>query len=322
MSARPSLPILPTLPATPAAPAAIARLTAPDAPDAPDVPAASRLAGTAAHATEALRQQLLLRAISRQAPPQAVLGWLRGTPARARRGLAAYQANAGAVAVRALTVAYPTVAQLVGEESMAALARAFHARHLPERGDLATWGEALAGFIAADPQLADTPYLADVARLDWALHEAAQAADDQAPAEGLALLASADPARLRLRLRAGWAVIVSPHPLHAIWAAHQAEGPADPSAQPPADPDDRFAAVRAAFAAGRADALRVRRASFQPVAERITPDVARFESALLAGQALAGALEAAGDGFDMADWLIDTLRRDGIAALHTEETLA
>ena len=74
--------------------------------------------------TEALRQQLLLRTLLGDARPGVVEGWLRGTPARQRRGLQAYQAHAGALAERALIAAFPTVAELVGAESFAALARA------------------------------------------------------------------------------------------------------------------------------------------------------------------------------------------------------
>ena len=49
---------------------------------------------------EALRQQMLLRALWRDAPPGVVGGWLRGAPERWRRGLQVYQANAGALAER------------------------------------------------------------------------------------------------------------------------------------------------------------------------------------------------------------------------------
>ncbi|MFN0182564.1 MAG: putative DNA-binding domain-containing protein [Aquabacterium sp.] len=254
---------------------------------------------------EALRQQMLLRALLGDARPGVVEGWLRDTPARKRRGLQAYQANAGALAERALVAAYPTVQPLLGEASFAALARAFWQAQPPLLGDVATWGDGLPVFIVAAEQLASEPYLADVARLDWAVHQAEQAADDDNAADGLDRLSQADPATLRLRLRAGHAVLASVHPVHAIWQAHRSDEP------------DRFAAVRQAFAEQRAEAVRVRRDGFKVAVDAISVHDAAFEAAVLQGRTLGEALaltaEAAGE-FDFEIWFIDTLRRHGLAA--------
>ena len=76
---------------------------------------------------EALRQQMLLRALWRDARPGVVAGWMRDG-ARFARGLAAYQANAGALAERALGAAFPTIAALLGDESFARLRLAPTAR--------------------------------------------------------------------------------------------------------------------------------------------------------------------------------------------------
>ena len=252
---------------------------------------------------EALRQQMLLRALLGDARPGVVEGWLRDTPAHKRRGLQAYRANAGALAERALAAAYPTVQPLLGDESFAALARALWQAHPPRHGDVATWGGELPAFIAASAQLATEPYLPDVARLDWAVHQADQAADDEAAVEGLPLLAGPELPSLRLRLRAGHAVLSSQHPVHAVWAAHRDDGP------------DRFAPVRLAFAEGRAEAVRVRRLGLRSVVDRIDASTAAFEARLLQGMALGDAMAAADEAFAFEPWLIDTLQRDGLAAV-------
>jgi hypothetical protein len=252
---------------------------------------------------EALRQQMLLRALLGDARPGVVEGWLRDTPARKRRGLQAYRANAGALAERALAAAYPTVQQLVGEESFAALARALWQAHPPRHGDVATWGDALPGFIAASDQLAPEPYLPDVARLDWAVHQADQAMDDEAPPEQLPLLAGPDLPALRLRLRAGHAVLASAHPVHALWHAHRQAGA------------DRFAPVRQAFAEGRAEAVRVRRQGLRSAVDRIDAATAAFETRLLQGATLGDALATADETFAFEPWLVDTLQRDGLSAV-------
>jgi hypothetical protein len=257
---------------------------------------------TAALHKEALRQQLLLRALWADAGPGVAAGWLRDAPPRAARGLQAYRANAGALAERALIAAFPTVAQLVGAESFAALARALWFAMPPQRGDIGTWGDALPGFIAAAAQLADEPYLADVARLDWAAHCAEQAGECGA-VSGLERLAEADPAHLLLRPAEGLALCRSAHPVASIWLAHRSEAAG------------RFAGVREAFASGQGENVLVWRDGFK-AAVRVLPEAdARFMQALLDGQVLARALDAAGTGFDFAAWLAQALRQGRLQAV-------
>jgi len=117
-----------------------------------------------------------------------------------QRGLAAYRTNANALAERALQAAFPVVAELIGFESFALMARQFWHRHPPERGDLAWWGAALPDFLAHDPQLADVPYLADVARVEWALHRIASAADAPVQPASFELLNQQDPDTVTLQL--------------------------------------------------------------------------------------------------------------------------
>lgn len=262
-------------------------------------------ADPAGAAREALRQRLLLRAIQRDIRPGALQGWMRDG-AHFARGLAAYQANAGALAERALAAAFPTVAELVGAESFAALARAHWHGEPPVRGDIGCWGGALADFIARNAQLAAEPYLADVARLDWAVHESARAADDDAPSADLARLADTDPGALTLRLRAGTALVASPYPVVAIRHAHRTGDDTDATEQ-------AFAAARAALAAGRGECALVARRGYAVQVRAVEPADARFIAALLDAQALADALTAAGAGFDFEAWFVAALR-DGLVA--------
>jgi hypothetical protein len=123
-------------------------------------------------ATEARRQQALMSAVQavQGMPPGAMP--LPGRQADALAGLRAYRANAQAIAQRALVAAYPVLAQLLGEEAMAALARDLWLAHPPARGDLAWFGAELPGWLAGIDDFADMPWLADVARLEWAVHAA------------------------------------------------------------------------------------------------------------------------------------------------------
>lgn len=256
---------------------------------------------------EALRQQMLLRALWGDARPGVVSGWLRGAPQRITRGLQAYRAHAGALAERALGAAFPTVALLVGEESFAALARALWQAQPPQQGDIAQWGAALPAFIGAAPQLADEPYLADVARLDWAVHRAELAADGDASVQGLQQLADGDPATLRLCLAEGVALIASPHPVVSIWQAHRSNAA------------ERFAPVRAALARGDGERALVHREGFAVRVLAVPEATAGFMQALRAGASLGHALDAAGPGFAFDGWLVQALQQGWLRSVEPQD---
>lgn len=250
---------------------------------------------------ETQRQQALLRTLLGDAEARTLQPWLQPTP-RSARGLQAYRAAAGALAERALAAAYPTLQQLIGEASFAGLARTFWQRHPPTDGDIARWGAELARFIAHSETLADEPYLADLARLEWALHEAGTAADTDAP-QGLQRLADEDPAALTLQLVPGTALIVSRHPIVTIWQCHRSVAP------------ERFEAARHALAAGRRENALITRHGVAPQVRGVGDAEARFTAAVLKAHSLAQALNAAGAEFDFEAWLIMQLQQRGIAAI-------
>ena len=273
---------------------------------------------------EAERQRFLLTLLwgvpQVNGPALAGLAGLAGRPTLRDSGLAAYRCNAATLAPRALAAAYPTVAQLMGSESFAALARAHWHREAPRRGDLAWWGKHLPEAIEHDPQLAGEAYLADVARLDWAVHRAGFAADDDGPAEGLERLADTDPAQLQLRLRAGTAVINSLHPVVEIWRAHHDPQPGcEPAAAGTAA--DSFIAARRALLEGRAEAAWVTRARSSTVQTLfLDPGGARFTESLLRECTLEDALQAAGTSFNFEAWLIRALHLGALASVRATPT--
>ena len=254
---------------------------------------------------EALRQQQLLRTLWRRGADSALHGWLREAGARAEQGLAAYRGNAAAIVERALAAAFPTVQQLVGEDSFAQLARALWQRHPPRCGDLARYGDALPAWIADDRQLASEPYLVDVARVDWAVHAIEHAADLAAPPAGLSLLAEREPSQLTLRLRPGLTVVASRFPVVTIWRAHRRHDA------------DRFAPVRQAFAEQRAETALIARPQWRGAVSAIDAASARFMSALVDGADVARALDAAGESFQFESWLHDAVRHEWLQAVES-----
>lgn len=251
---------------------------------------------------EALRQQMLLRALWQDARPGVLAGWTRDGETFTR-GLQAYRANAGALAERALAAAYPTLQELIGEESFAGLARAYWHQQAPRRGDIAAWGAELPAFIAAAAQLAQEPYLADVARLEWAVHRAAAAADAAAAVLGLQALAGPDASQQVLQAQPGTALVESVHPVVSIWQAHRATGP------------DRFDGARQALAERRAEAALIWREGWVVRVIALPAAEATFTRAVLQPQALGVAMAATEPGFDFEAWLIHTLRRGWLAGV-------
>ena len=231
---------------------------------------------------EIVRQQQLLRTLWRRGTDASLALWWRESGVRAAQGLDAYRGNAAAIAERTLAAAFPTVQQLLGDESFARLARLFWQRQPPQCGDLARYGDTLPGWIAEDAQLAAEPYLCDVARIDWAVHAIEYAADVPAAPQGLGLLAQLDPSQLVLRLRPGLAMVVSRWPVVTIWQAHRSSEA------------DRFAPVRQAFASALAETALVARPQWRASVTAIDAATARFLAALRDGAALARALDAAG----------------------------
>ncbi|XVJ70010.1 MAG: hypothetical protein HEQ39_10380 [Rhizobacter sp.] len=247
---------------------------------------------------EQLRQQMLLRSLWTGSSASGLQGWLAqqrpdGQARPNQRGWMAYVANAHASAERALANCFPTVQQLMGEESFAAMARAYWHDSPPQRGDLAWLGEGLTHFIGRSIQLAAEPYLADIAQLEWALNRCEAAADGQADPTTLALLGEQDPQHLRLQLAPGTALIASSHPIVSIWLAHHQ----------PLDPQDPFAAVRKAFELGEGEHAVVWRQGWRGRVQVVDSDTAVFLSALLCGQPLGQALNAVGPDWRFDAWL-------------------
>ncbi len=113
----------------------------------------------------------------------AVLGQgpVAGLPAR----LSIYRNTVFASLHATLCAHYPSVATLVGDGCMQALAHDYITAHPPIAPCMAEYGAHFAAMIATHPSLADLPYLPDMARLDWALVLCSRAApwddDDHGP---------------------------------------------------------------------------------------------------------------------------------------------
>ncbi|WP_426322129.1 DUF692 family multinuclear iron-containing protein [Pseudoduganella sp. R-43] len=81
-----------------------------------------------------------------------------------------YRGNLASTWTRALAAAYPVIAQLVGAEFFAALAREYGRAHPSDSGDLNRFGAHFEPFLRSFEHVKDLPYLPDMACLEWQLH--------------------------------------------------------------------------------------------------------------------------------------------------------
>ncbi len=147
-------------------------------------------------------------------------------PAEAR--LRVYRHHVSHSLSAALAATFPTVQALVGEAFFRGLAQGFVAETLPTQPVLAEYGAGFPDFVAAHEPARTLPYLADVARLDWALNLAFHSpVGRRLAAADLAGLAAERLPLLSIGLPEGTSLIRSRYPIDRIWTASQPGASAD-----------------------------------------------------------------------------------------------
>jgi len=122
----------------------------------------------------------------------------------------------------ALATVYPVVHRLVGEDFFRVISREFIPAQPPRQAALHDFGKAFPEFIRSFEPASSLPYLADVAQLEWAWHEAYHAAD--APgldATQLQQVPREQQAELCFRLHPAVRLLKSDFPIHRIWQVNQ-----------------------------------------------------------------------------------------------------
>lgn len=136
--------------------------------------------------------------------------------------LALYRRNMRAAHHDALAATYPVVRRLVGDAFFHVLALDYVRARPSRSGNLDELGDALASFVAAYPPARELPYLAPVARLEWACHESASAPDALAfDAAALTRVPAQHQGAIRLRLHPSVRLVDERHAVASIWEANQ-----------------------------------------------------------------------------------------------------
>ena len=169
--------------------------------------AASLLAGDTASPTEAITE---------------AASTIRAGKLSATRRLEIYRHNVISNLTGALRDIYPVILAVVGDAFFMHAADQFVRLHPSRSGDLNQFGSEWAGFLGAYPHAADLPYLPDVARLEWAWHEAFHAGDTPPfDLARLAAIAAEEHGALRFKLHPTVRLIQSHFPILRIWQVNQ-----------------------------------------------------------------------------------------------------
>ncbi len=227
-----------------------------------------------------------------------VLGDALSAPARLR----VYRHHVAHSLATSLAATFPTVQALVGDAFFEGMARGFVASDLPIQPVLSEYGAGFADFIDGYAPAGRLPYLADIARLDWALNAAFHSPTaPRLTATDLAAIPVEELPGKFVSLAAGTAVMRFRYPIDRIWRAAQPGAPDET-----VDLESRE--VRLLVLRGPDDA------GFVTLHE----GEARFLEALAEGatlEAAAGAALAADDGFDLSASFARLLASQAFAAV-------
>lgn len=147
---------------------------------------------------------------------------INGMEASARFNL--YRTSVRGILTEGLRGVYPVIDRLVGGGFFDHLADQYINLHPSLRGDLHQYGGHLAEFLETFKAAEGLPYIADVAGLEWAIHQVFHGANES-PLD-LARLAEvpADQQEdLGFELQSAVRLITSEWPIHRIWQVNQAD---------------------------------------------------------------------------------------------------
>jgi hypothetical protein len=148
---------------------------------------------------------------------------LRDSDLAGEKRLAVYRNNVLHNLTEALRDLYPVVLRLTGEDWFRQAAHAYIYGHASRSGDLNDYGGEFADYLdGLQVVTEDLPYLPDVARLEWLVHEVFHAADaGPLDMKRLAAVPATAYGQLRFDLHPACRLMQSDYPLVRIWQANQ-----------------------------------------------------------------------------------------------------
>jgi len=129
-----------------------------------------------------------------------------------------YRNNFYVAVINVLKERFPVTERIVGEEFFKATAREFVEQTPPHGQSNLGYGTTFPAFLENFPPVADVPYLAHVARLEWARFKAAVAPDQrQVTSQDFAAVDASQAARVSFTLHPSMRTLSSDYPIYDIW---------------------------------------------------------------------------------------------------------
>ena len=136
-------------------------------------------------------------------------------------GIYIYKNNLYMTATRSLSLSYPVISKMLGEQAVYTLARRLIAFELPETGDWADWGKGLASILEKSELHEEHPYLSHMANLEWAFLLASRSKTATLDTESLMLLENENVEDVMIKLQKSLMLIASDFPLLNLWRLHR-----------------------------------------------------------------------------------------------------
>jgi hypothetical protein len=232
-----------------------------------------------------LELQLQLRRAVLGGDTAALVANIRGDGLDPAGRLRIYRNHAFATLGGVLEGTFPVVCRLVDKRFFAYAAHEYLREYPPYSRCLVEYGADFADFLAGFEPCMDLPYLADVARFEWALNTAAMVREaSPLKTETLAGIPPEGASLLKISLQPSVSYFASGWPIDAIWLANQQKE------------------VATVDLANGGTTVEIRRADEGFSWQRLAPGVFAFRRALAEGSALgtAAATAAADPAFDLA----------------------
>jgi len=220
----------------------------------------------------------------------------------APRRFAVYRNNVASALGSTVTLAFPAVRRIVGEDFFRAMALAYVRAEPPRSAVLLDYGTTFPDFVAGFAPAAGLPYLPDVARIERLWREAYHAAEAAPlPPDALAAVPAPDLPDLVFTPHPSLRLLRSRHPALTVWRMNVSDVPMSPV---------DFSVAE--------DALIVRPGAEVEV-RHVPPGGAVFVAALAAGAPLqdaAESAEAADRRFDLAGNIAGLFAAGAFTGLH------
>lgn len=212
-------------------------------------------------------------------------------------GLSIYQRNLTANAIGALTITFPTVLTLIGEEVFSYAVERLIKQDPPSAGDWGEWGGGFPEVLKNLSALQAFPYVVDIARLDFLLHRIGRDKDSELDMDSISLLASTDLDELRVVLNPSISLLPSEFPVVDIYNANQTSL---------AESDFHLKEAQQKLVSGLGQVTLIYRPQFKPLIRTINPEehhwLLLIQKSFSIGKAL-DALKHRKQTFSLEDWL-------------------